>query len=521
MGPCGQFHLELLNAIDDAARRLLHDEHYDLRIDKNNLEEGQIEPPEISNLQLIDGPVDQISGRAHIFIKRATLKLLTSKRKNDRFIVNNYEALLTNINANIDLRIATIAGHTHLIICFAEAPTSEIMLYDIEEGRVTGPEAVEIHDIICKAIGASIVNFKLESLISNDKNYNSPSSSDVNDIVKSDLSGGSDEILFEIYNPCASGGGSTSTDNTFLGLAIVGINELIKTNNPTQYLKLQGRPYHNDNVNGTLLVEFTFSYDPNVSLIGTHTNQTRLINRDGDQLSETIKHSVRPLGESLGSLKNGTHLEAIPTKTTTVTVKGVQRTEDGPHASLYDSFMNYDPHDSNEPERRQPSEEHSQSTIINRQTSVRTNHSQQQFQQLQQQLHQQQHQQPGTPLTKDPPLNTPDSKAQTFTYDHNELPPYMNRPLANSRSGSEKRKRERSFFGDLKDRLNKKRRSYGRSKSADPATSQNLIETESYPSSRDQSQGPYSGKEYDDHARYAGDDSKCTLVLELQRSGET
>jgi hypothetical protein len=178
-----QFHLELLNAIDDAARRLLHDEHYDLRIDKNNLEEGQIEPPEISNLQLIDGPVGQISGRAHIFIKRATLKLLTSKRKNDKFIVNNYEALLTNINANVDLRIATIAGHTHLIICFSEAPTSEIMLYDMEEGRVTGPEAVEIHDIICKAIGASIVNFKLESLISNDQNYTYPSS-DVNDIVK-------------------------------------------------------------------------------------------------------------------------------------------------------------------------------------------------------------------------------------------------------------------------------------------------------------------------------------------------
>jgi hypothetical protein len=225
-------------------------------------------------------------------------------------------------------------------------------------------------------------------------------------------------------------------------------------------------------------------------------------------------------------MKNGTHLEAIPTKTTTVTVKGVQRTDDGPHASLYDSFMNYDPHDSIEPERRQPSEEHSQSTIINRQTSVRTNQSsQQQFQQLQQQLNQQQqqqlHHQPGTPLSKEPPLNTPDSKSQTFTYDHNELPPYMNRPLANSRSGSEKRKRERSFFGDLKDRLNKKRRSYGRSKSADPATSQNLIETESYPPSRDQSQGPYYGKEYDDHARYAGDDSKCTLVLELQRSGET
>lgn len=71
--------------------------------------------------------------------------------------------------------------------------------------------------------------------------------------IFSDLSSGSDEILFEIYNP--SFGGGSNAENTFLGLAIVGINELVKTNNPTQYLKLQGRPYHNDNVNGTLMVE--------------------------------------------------------------------------------------------------------------------------------------------------------------------------------------------------------------------------------------------------------------------------
>lgn len=49
------------------------------------------------------------SGRAHIFIKRATLKLLTSKRKNDKFIVNNYEALLTNINANVSFLIKKIS----------------------------------------------------------------------------------------------------------------------------------------------------------------------------------------------------------------------------------------------------------------------------------------------------------------------------------------------------------------------------------------------------------------------------
>ena len=202
----------------------------------------------------------------------------------------------------------------------------------------------------------------------------------------------------------------------------------------------------------------------------------------------------------MGSSKNVNHLEPIPTKTTTVTVKGIQRPDETANASsLYDSYFNYDPHDNIEPERRQPSEEYSQSTIVHRLNQQPQHQSQQQ----QQQQHQMQHmQQPGTPLTKEPSINNTETKSQTFTYDHSELPPYMNRPLADRRSGSEKRKRERSFFGDLKERLNKKRRQYGRSKSADPATSPTLQETESYPPSRDQSQGPYGGREYDDHGRH-------------------
>ena len=71
-------------------------------------------------------------------------------------------------------------------------------------------------------------------------------------LISSDLSDGSDEILFEIYNPSTA---NRNSENSFIGLAIVGINELIKTKNPVQYLKLQGRPYHNDDVNGTLLVQ--------------------------------------------------------------------------------------------------------------------------------------------------------------------------------------------------------------------------------------------------------------------------
>lgn len=62
----------------------------------------------------------------------------------------------------------------------------------------------------------------------------------------SDLSGGTLELLFELYD---------RSDGNFLGLGIVGIEELVATPSQRQIIPLQSRPYENDNVSGSLTVE--------------------------------------------------------------------------------------------------------------------------------------------------------------------------------------------------------------------------------------------------------------------------
>ncbi|XP_018016760.1 uncharacterized protein LOC108673437 isoform X3 [Hyalella azteca] len=57
------------------------------------------------------------------------------------------------------------------------------------------------------------------------------------------------ELLFELYDEC---------DNSFLGLGIVGIEELVATPSQRQIIPLQARPYEDDAVSGTLTVEFLF-----------------------------------------------------------------------------------------------------------------------------------------------------------------------------------------------------------------------------------------------------------------------
>lgn len=69
-------------------------------------------------------------------------------------------------------------------------------------------------------------------------------------LTYSDLGPNTEEILFELYD-------REKNRNTFLGLGIVGMEELLMNPSQRQIIPLQSRPYENDSVTGTLTVEVT------------------------------------------------------------------------------------------------------------------------------------------------------------------------------------------------------------------------------------------------------------------------
>lgn len=72
--------------------------------------------------------------------------------------------------------------------------------------------------------------------------------------IYSDLSNQSAEILFEIYDRPQHG----SDVPKFLGLGLVGIDELAVGPASSQILALQPRPYETEAVTGAITVEFVF-----------------------------------------------------------------------------------------------------------------------------------------------------------------------------------------------------------------------------------------------------------------------
>ncbi|XP_052861238.1 uncharacterized protein LOC128268239 isoform X2 [Anopheles cruzii] len=74
-----------------------------------------------------------------------------------------------------------------------------------------------------------------------------------------ELSNHSTELLFEVYDSVAVAGGQK-----FLGLGLVGIDELANGPATTQILELQPRPYETETITGSLTVEFVFIDAPPV-----------------------------------------------------------------------------------------------------------------------------------------------------------------------------------------------------------------------------------------------------------------
>ncbi|XP_059484473.1 uncharacterized protein LOC132201927 isoform X2 [Neocloeon triangulifer] len=103
---------------------------------------------------------------------------------------------------------------------------------------------------------------------------------------KFELSPNTMELMFEIYD---------RSDHRFLGLGIVGVEELLASPSQRQVILLQPRPYETDQVSGSLTVEFMF----------VDINDGPLIGRRGEmplKLKETVK-SVSPTGAVITTTK--------------------------------------------------------------------------------------------------------------------------------------------------------------------------------------------------------------------------
>lgn len=101
-----------------------------------------------------------------------------------------------------------------------------------------------------------------------------------------DISPHTAEILFEVFDRAPRG------ENKFLGLGIVGVEELLINPSQRQTISLQSRPYQEDVVSGTITVEFLFIEGADLPPMGDKPFK----------LKETLR-SLSPSGQTITTTK--------------------------------------------------------------------------------------------------------------------------------------------------------------------------------------------------------------------------
>lgn len=119
-----------------------------------------------------------------------------------------------------------------------------------------------------------------------------------------DLTPHTAEILFEVYD-------HGSSPHRFLGLGIVGVEELLINPSQRQIISLQSRPYESDVISGTLTVEFMFIEGPEIppTLLGQSMRVKESI-RGAPGTAPTIMTRTTTTFRN-DNLMNGDHLAKV------------------------------------------------------------------------------------------------------------------------------------------------------------------------------------------------------------------
>nr|CAH7745454.1 unnamed protein product [Callosobruchus chinensis] len=119
-----------------------------------------------------------------------------------------------------------------------------------------------------------------------------------------DLSPNTAELLFEIYDHAVK-------PYRFLGLGIVGVDELLINPSQRQIITLQSRPYESDAVSGTLTVEFLFIEGADIPNVGS-TQPYKIKETIRTPSPSRVKLSTSTNSYHNDGLSNGNHLMQDP-----------------------------------------------------------------------------------------------------------------------------------------------------------------------------------------------------------------
>ncbi|VDK65668.1 unnamed protein product [Onchocerca ochengi] len=411
-------------AMNEAAKKICLPGKFEVLFEDFSDNKNVTKAPRITDIRIQQTTNDHFIIKGKINIPEVNLKLMSSQRMGDRLLVTNYDAKITDLHGEIEVRLACIANQIYMMACFCGRPELDIQLVNRDPMPTGMVSSTMVDEMIRKCLLSAVTNVSLTEpggqcgrmatnmvrpnvfpiiphampanndrpdMVDNRANLAAAPAHEMmkrtlitNHITKQhampnkvhvkviraqqlgavnqpyvvlemdepaqkfqtkpsfntnpcweesfdfDLTRTSEEILFEIYEststttPTGRSGQNELENDRFLGLAIVSLEEVQYSNaNISQTLKLQGRPYRNDMVTGSLTVKFDFYYDPMATSMSKVADQSAVRN-SVNQFHEKTSSTTRPIYDPRESFGAHDTQDIMPGKTT-VSVKKISQ----------------------------------------------------------------------------------------------------------------------------------------------------------------------------------------------------
>ncbi|VDO63298.1 unnamed protein product, partial [Onchocerca flexuosa] len=117
--------------------------------------------PRITDICIQQTSNDHFIIKGKISIPEVNLKLMSSQRTGDRLLVTNYDAKITDLHGEIEVRLACIANQIYMMACFCGRPELDIQLINRDPMPTGTVSNTMVDEMIRKCLLSAVTNVSL------------------------------------------------------------------------------------------------------------------------------------------------------------------------------------------------------------------------------------------------------------------------------------------------------------------------------------------------------------------------
>ncbi|EFO22097.1 hypothetical protein LOAG_06391 [Loa loa] len=148
-------------AMNEAAKKISIPGKFEVLFEGFSDNKNVTRAPRITDIRLQQSPNDHLIIKSKINIPEVNLKLMSSQRTGDRLVVTNFDAKVTDLHGEIELRLACIANQIYMMACFCGRPELDIELVNRNPAPTGTVSNTIVDEMIRKCLLSAVTNVSL------------------------------------------------------------------------------------------------------------------------------------------------------------------------------------------------------------------------------------------------------------------------------------------------------------------------------------------------------------------------